>query len=106
MLVQPDVFVVPLEDARTLDWARMRTLLLAVEVPSPSSARADRFTTRRRYQAVGVPADWLVDPERRCLEGWTPAATVPTVAWETVAWQPAGAGAPLRLSVGALFQPI
>ncbi len=53
-----------------------------------------------------MPAYWLVDPERRCLEGWTPAATVPTVAWETVAWQPAGAGAPLRLSVGALFQPI
>ena len=39
-LVQPDVFIVPVGDARTLDWARMKTLLLAVEVLSPSTARA------------------------------------------------------------------
>jgi len=105
-LVQPDVFVVPLPDARTLDWARMRTLLLAVEVLSPSSARADRFTKRRLYQEVGVPTYWLVDPERRCVEVWTPAVTFPTVAWDTVAWQPAGAQVPLRLELGELFQPI
>jgi len=36
-LVQPDVFVVALDEARTLDWARMKTLLLAVEVLSPST---------------------------------------------------------------------
>lgn len=27
VLVQPDIFVVPLAEARTLDWARMKTLL-------------------------------------------------------------------------------
>ena len=54
-LVQPDLFVVPLGEARTLDWSQMRTLLLAVEVLSPSTARADRFTKRRLYQEVGIP---------------------------------------------------
>ena len=54
-LVQPDCFVVPLDEARTLDWARMKTLLLAVEVLSPTTARADRFTKRRLYQEQRIP---------------------------------------------------
>jgi Uma2 family endonuclease len=41
VLVQPDVFVVPLDEARTLTWSRIRTLLLVAEVLSPSSARGD-----------------------------------------------------------------
>jgi Uma2 family endonuclease len=45
-LVQPDVFVVPVEQARSLDWSRIQDLLLVAEVLSPSSARADRFTKR------------------------------------------------------------
>ena len=39
VLVQPDVFVVPVGEARTLTWSRMRTLLLVAEVLSPSSSR-------------------------------------------------------------------
>ena len=39
-LVLPDVFVVPLEQTRTLDWSRIPDLLLVAEVLSPSSARA------------------------------------------------------------------
>src|SRR3989441_2338636 len=50
ILVQPDLFVLPLEDARTGHWPAMRHLLLAVEVLNPSSTRADRFTKRRLYQ--------------------------------------------------------
>ena len=50
ILVQPDLFVVDRTEARTLDWTRMQTLLLAVEVLSPSTARYDRFTKRRLYQ--------------------------------------------------------
>ena len=63
VLVQPDVFVVDISEARTLDWSKMQHLLLAVEVLSPSSLRADRFTKRRLYQEVGVPVYWVVDPE-------------------------------------------
>ena len=57
-LVQPDVFVVPLEQARTLDWSRIQDLLLVAEVLSPSSARADRFTKRIEYQRRRVPVYW------------------------------------------------
>src|SRR6187551_858370 len=32
VLVSPDVFVVPLEEARTLDWSKMRHLLLVAEI--------------------------------------------------------------------------
>lgn len=105
-LVQPDVFVVPIDEARTLDWAQMKTLLLAVEVLSPSTARADRFTKRRLYQEVGVSAYWIVDTERRCVEVWTPEATFPVIEWAEVAWQPAGAAEPLRVSLDELFKPI
>jgi Uma2 family endonuclease len=105
-LVQPDVFVVDLAEARTLDWARMKTLLLAVEVLSPSTARADRFTKRRLYQEVGVPTYWIVDPERCCVEVWRPEVTFPVIEWAEVSWQPAGAGEPLRLSLAELFRPI
>jgi hypothetical protein len=48
VLVQPDVFVVPRDDARTLTWSRMRTLLLVAEVLSPSSMEGDRFLKRLR----------------------------------------------------------
>jgi Uma2 family endonuclease len=105
-LVQPDVFVVPLEEARTLDWAQMKTLLLAVEVLSPSTARADRFTKRRLYQEVGVPAYWIVDPERRCVEVWSPVAAFPVVEWAVVSWRPAGASEVFTLRLEELFRPI
>jgi len=85
-LVQPDLFVVPLGEARTLDWSQMRTLLLAVEVLSPSTARADRFTKRRLYQEVGIPTYWIVDPDARTLEVWTPSATLPAVENTAPAW--------------------
>jgi Uma2 family endonuclease len=105
-LVQPDVFVAPLPEAERDDWRSIRSLLLAVEVLSPSTARADRFTKRRLYQEVGVPTYWIVDPERRCVEVWTPDATFPVIEWEAVTWQPAGGEEPLRLSMEELFRPI
>jgi Uma2 family endonuclease len=105
-LVQPDLFVVPLGEARTLDWARMKTLLLAMEVLSPSTARADRFTKRRLYQEVGVPAYWIVDPDGRSVEVWTPEATRPTVERESVIWRPVGATDPLTIRLAELFRPI
>jgi Uma2 family endonuclease len=105
-LVQPDVFVVPLSEARTLDWAQVRTLLLAVEVLSPSTARADRFTKRRLYQEVGIPTYWVVDPDNASIEVWTPDASMPTVERRTLTWQPAGVAEPLTIELGELFRPI
>lgn len=103
--VQPDLFVASLAETRTADWARVKTLVLAVEVPSPSSVRADRFTKRRLYQEVGVPLYWVVDPERLAIEVWTPAATAPFVERERVTWSPDGADAAFTLDLPGLFEP-
>lgn len=106
ILVQPDVFVVALDEARTLDWARMRTLLLAIEVLSPSTAHRDRFTKRRLYQEVGVAAYWVVDSVTQSVEGWTPSAQFPQVVADALVWHPAGAPEPLTLPLEKLFRPL
>lgn len=106
VLVQPDLFVVPIEQARTLDWARLRHLELIVEVLSPTSAQSDRFTKRRLYQEVRIPSYWIVDPEAHCVEVWTPEAELPRIERERVLWSPAGALKPLGLSVPDLFRPL
>jgi Uma2 family endonuclease len=106
VLVQPDLFVVALEDARTLEWDRMRHLLLVVEVLSPSTARADRFVKRRRYQDAGVPLYWIVDVETQRVEVWTPEAEFPHIEADRLTWRPAGAERPFELSLEELFRPL
>lgn len=105
-LVQPDVFVVPLEEARTLAWKHMRGLMLAVEVLSPSSTRADRFTKRRLYQEVGIPLYWVVDADAHEVEVWTPEAIFPQVETGRLVWNPNRATEPFTLELAQLFQPI
>jgi Uma2 family endonuclease len=106
VLVQPDLFVVPIEEARTLDWARLRHLELVVEVLSPTTARADRFTKRRLYQEVRIPTYWIVDPDVHVVEVWTPDAVIPQVERERIVWLPAGSTDPLALAVPELFRPL
>ncbi|HUL04521.1 MAG TPA: Uma2 family endonuclease [Gemmatimonadales bacterium] len=103
VLVQPDLFVVSREEARTNDWAQLRTLLLAVEVLSPSTGRADRFTKRRLYQEFGVPTYWIIDIEARAAEVWTPDATFPTVERERLVWHPGGARDALAIELSDLL---
>ena len=104
-LVQPDVFVVELTQVLTLDWTKMRTLLLAVEVLSPSSKRADRFTKRRVYQEAGVATYWVVDLEARAIEVWTPDAKFPVIERERVTWRPAGADTGLTMPLSEILPP-
>jgi Uma2 family endonuclease len=106
VLVSPDLFVVPLEQARTLDWSRMKDLLLVAEVLSPSSARYDRFVKRRRYQEAGVPLYWIVDGDERRVEIWTPSDSFPVFEEERLRWQPAGVETPFTLALAELFRPI
>ena len=106
VLVQPDVFVVPREEATHGDWARLRTLLLVIEVLSPSTARADRFTKRHRYQEAGVPLYWLVDGDAQHVEVWTPDADQPTIDTEQLVWFPAGASGGFTLTLAELFRPV
>lgn len=106
VLVQPDVFMVAMPEARTLDWARMKTLLLAIEVLSPSTRRYDRFTKRLVYQEYQVPTYWMVDIESRLVEGWTPEATVPSIHREKLVWHPAGALEPLVIPLAEILPPV
>lgn len=105
-LVQPDAFVVPVEDARTMDWTRMRRLLLAVEVLSPSSRRADRFAKRRLYQEKGVPTYWVVEPDAGYVEVWSPDQRFPVIEEHRLVWRPEGARDALVLDLQDLFRPL
>lgn len=103
-LVQPDVFVVPLtRGRRPKDWTDVRGLLLAVEVLSPSTARADRTVKRRRYQRAGVPEYWIVDLDARLVERWRPGDERPEIVTERLEWQPQGSAAALIIDLVALF---
>jgi Uma2 family endonuclease len=106
VLVSPDVFVVPLDQVRTLDWSKMRDLLLVAEVLSPSSAKHDRFLKRRRYQEAGVPLYWIVDGDARRVEVWTPADSFPAFEKERLVWRPEGGSEPFMLTLTELFRPI
>lgn len=106
VIVSPDLFVVPLEEARRLDWLSLRTVLLVAEVLSPSSSRADRFTKRRLYQEQGVPLYWIIDPEERYAEVWRPGDDFPLQERQALHWEPDGAGAPFTLDLTELFREI
>ena len=105
-LVQPDVFVVPVEQARTLTWSRVTTLLLAIEVLSPSSLRADRFTKRHLYQEVGVPLYWVIDADERSAEVWTRVDLFPRAEKDVLVWLPNGATEPFEMGLNELFRAI
>ncbi|HET8836271.1 MAG TPA: Uma2 family endonuclease [Gemmatimonadales bacterium] len=106
VLLQPDVFVVPLEEARTLTWSRMRTLLLVAEVLSPSSLKGDRFLKRLRYREAGVPLYWVVDGDERVVEVWTPADDFPAIERDRLVWRPAVVAEPFTLPLEELFRPL
>jgi Uma2 family endonuclease len=106
-MVQPDVFVQGLVDGRLAQsWNTGAQLLLVVEVLSPSTARADRTTKRRRFQRAGVAEYWIVDPDARTIERWRPGDARPEVLSETIGWQPVAERAPLVIALDSLFARI
>lgn len=103
-LVQPDVFVVGLvAGRRPRDWSDIERLLLAVEVLSPSTARADRTIKRRLYQRAGVPEYWIVDLEARLVERWRPSDERPEMLADTLTWSPDPAVPPLTIELPEFF---
>jgi Uma2 family endonuclease len=84
----------------------VKTLLLVVEVLSPGTARQDRFAKRRLYQEVGVPLYWIVDPDQKSVEVWTPKAQFPSVERERLVWKPNEAEEAFVLKLEELFRPI
>lgn len=104
-LVQPDLFVFP-DAERTGRWADIRTLLLAVEVLSPSTSRRDRGIKRRLYQEYNVPTYWIVDADARCIEVWRPGDEEPQVVTDTLVWQLAPHAPVLEIRVRELFKDL
>jgi Uma2 family endonuclease len=103
-LVQPDVFVVKLvAGRRPKNWADLQGLVLAVEILSPSSARADRAVKRRRYQREGIPEYWVVDVDARLVERWRPGDERPEILSDELTWQPDTSRERLRIDLPAYF---
>lgn len=105
-LVQPDLFVAPLEQLRTMDWSKVRDLLLVAELISPSSRRADRFTKRRLYQENGVGLYWVIDIDGGFAEAWRPESVQPELIRDRLTWHPAGVAEPFVMELEELFRPI
>ena len=86
-LVQPDLLVADTSTfIRSGNWIDVTTLFLAVEVTSPSSARADRVLKRPAYQQHGTREYWIVDSDHRQVEVWTPDAQSPLLKRERLVW--------------------
>ena len=105
--MQPDLFVAPGADGRSpSSFADVKQLLLAVEVLSPSTARADRVIKRALYRDEGVPEFWIVDLDSRTFERSTPADARVTVHDERIEWMPVGATTSLAIDVAAYFAEV
>lgn len=106
-LVQPDVFVAPMiAGGRPRDWRDISSLLLAVEVLSPSTARADRQRKRRIYQSERVPEYWIVDLDARVVERWRPDDERPEIISEVLSWQPRADAQALSFSLEEFFSEV
>jgi Uma2 family endonuclease len=105
--VQPDLFVAPGVDGRSpKSFADIKRLLLAVEVLSPGTARADRVVKRVLYRDEGVPEFWIVDLDSRTFERSTPADPRVELLDERLEWMPDGASAAFVLDVAAYFAEV
>ncbi|HET8769683.1 MAG TPA: Uma2 family endonuclease [Gemmatimonadaceae bacterium] len=103
-LVQPDLFVVPRrEHGRPRSWREVDTLLLAVEVLSPSTADTDRHHKRLIYQTQRVPEYWIVNADARAVERWHPDDAAPEMIRGTLHWRPREDLVPLRIDLPELF---
>jgi Uma2 family endonuclease len=105
-LVQPDVFVVPWSETRPREWRDVTSLLLAIEILSSSTARADRHRKRLLYQTQRVPEYWIVDLDARVIERWRPDDERPEIIAETLTWQPRPGLAALSISLEAFFAEV
>lgn len=103
-LVQPDLLVVPLiERRRPQRFKDVERLLLAVEVLSPSTARADRVAKRVLFREEGVEEYWIVDLDARTFERSTPADPRVEVLVDRLEWHPLGAESPFVLDLAEYF---
>lgn len=105
---QPDLFVVGLKpDGREpTDWPDYGVPLFIAEIASPSTARYDRITKRRRYQRSRVAEYWIVDVDARAVERWRPEDERPEVVDALIEWRPRGEEGPLIIDLSAFFRRV
>jgi Uma2 family endonuclease len=102
--VQPDVFVVPLVNGRRPEhFDEVRTLLVAAEVLSPGTARADRVVKRNLFRDEQVAEYWIVDLDSRTVERSTPGEARVEVLAEKLVWSPDGASESLEVNLPDFF---
>jgi Uma2 family endonuclease len=105
--VQPDLFVAPLVNGRRpKELVEIRDLVLAVEVLSPSSVRADRVEKRAMYRDQGVAEYWVIDLDTRAVERSTPAGKGVEIESALLEWQPGAAPAPLIIDLKRHFDEV
>jgi Uma2 family endonuclease len=80
--------------------------VVAVEVLSPSTARADRTVKRQRYQRAGVAQYRVVDLDARLVERWRPGDERPEVLSERLVWQPDAAQPAFELELARFFSAV
>jgi Uma2 family endonuclease len=103
-VVEPDLFIVPLIHGRAPQSLKEAgALLLAIEVLSPSSHRADRTKKRILYQRFVVPEYWIVDSVGRLIERWRPEDARPEILTDLVEWKPSPAHPPMRIDLADFF---
>ncbi len=107
-LVQPDVFVVPLDAAGRppATYKEFGRPLLVVEVLSPSTARVDRDQKRRLYRDMQVPEYWIVDVETRSVERSVSSDREPEVLRNAIIWNPMTNLKPLEIDLVELFRRV
>ena len=105
-LTQPDVFVAPLLGKRPSEWKEIKSLLLAVEVLSPSTARADRRVKLGLFQRHHVPEYWIVDVDARLVERWRPDDQRPEILAGQLEWQPDPAHPSLVIDLPEYFHDV
>ncbi len=103
VLVQPDVFVAPTAEI-TEEWSSIQTLLLAVEVVSPSSAHYDRIIKRRLYQEHGVDIYWIMDSDAAIVEVWRPDDERPEIVTHVLRWRVAPDARELEIDLAEVFK--
>ena len=106
-IVQPDLFVFPRIPGRKVQkFADAGTLLLAIEVLSPSTARYDRIVKRGLYLEQNVGEYWIVDCDARCIERWRQGDNRPEILTDRIDWQAPGAPSPLVIDLAPFFTKV
>jgi len=87
-VVQPDLFICRVDPSDPpSDWPGLGVPIVTIEVLSPGTASSDRGVKRRIYQRAGVAEYWVVDPDARLIERWTPDDLRPEILDGLLEWR-------------------